>query len=110
MTVTAKALAEIVAEPAAETTLYLAPASTRTIIDKLTATNTTVAAIAVTIKLVPFGQVAGTPNIVVVTNLAIGATYTFPEVTGHVLNTGDFISVLAAAIGVNFRASGREVN
>lgn len=110
MTVTAKALAETVAEPAAETNLYAAPASTRTIIDKITATNTTAAAVTVTVKLIPSGNVAGVGNVVAVSNLAANSTYTWPEITGHVLNTGDFISVLAAAAGINFRASGREIN
>lgn len=110
MTVTAKALAEIVSEPAAETTLYTAPPATRTILDKFTSTNTTGAAVAVTVKLVASGNVVGSTNILATTNLAANSTYTWPEVVGHVMNTGDFLSVLAGAVGVNFRLSGREIN
>ena len=95
----------------AETTQYTAPAGVRTIIDKFTGTNTSGAAVTLTVKLV---QSAGTPGvantIVSARSLAVNECYTFPEIVGHVLNPGDFISTLAgAASAITIRASGREV-
>lgn len=105
----AKAIIPSAAATAAQTTQYTAPAATRTIIDKFTGTNTTAASIVFTINLVNSGGAAGAANQIVVKTLAAGECYTFPEVVGHVLNAGDFISTLAGAVGVTIRASGREV-
>jgi hypothetical protein len=42
--------------------------------------------------------------------LQASETYTFPELVGHVLNPGGFISTLAGtASAINIRVSGREV-
>jgi hypothetical protein len=111
MTVTAKTLYETVAIAAAETTMYTAPANTRTVIDKHTLTNTTAGAILVTVRLIPSGSVAA-GGFAVMNLVSIGpnTSYTCPEIVGHVLNPGDFISILPAAVGINGRASGREVN
>jgi len=36
--------------------------------------------------------------------------YTFPEIVGQVLNSGDFISTIAGtASAINIRASGRQI-
>lgn len=111
MTIVAKCLIETQVAPIAETSLYPAPANTRTIIDKLSATNTTAGALTITIKLVPAGQVAGVAyEVSHAASIAAGQSYTFPEVIGHVLASGDFISVIASAAGINIRASGREVS
>lgn len=110
MTVTAKTLFESASIPAAETPAYAAPAATRTIIDKMTLLNTTGAAIQIYVKIVPSGVAAANTHILLISQLASGASYTCPEITGHVLNTGDFISLLPGAVGVNCRISGREVN
>jgi hypothetical protein len=111
MTVTAKPLITSKQAANAETTEYTAPAGTRTIIDKFTGHNATGGAVILTVKLVPQGGTAGTEHIVAVKSIAAGDTYTFPEVVGHVLETGGFISVIAgAATSINIRASGREVN
>lgn len=110
MTITAKPLFEVTAVPAAETTMYAAPVSTRAIIDKFTAANTTAAPITLTIKLVPSGGAAGAGNVVVPpVTIAAGAVYTGPEIIGHLLAAGDFISLLPSAVGLNCRASGREI-
>lgn len=111
MAVTAKALFNPLQAQNAETTQYTAPPSTRTIIDKFTGTNTTGAAATLTVKLVPNGGAAAASNTVVsAKNLAAGETYTFPELVGHVLNPGDFLSTLAGtAAAITIRASGREV-
>lgn len=112
MTVIAKALFEPLQAQNAETTQYTAPTGTRTIIDKLTGTNTTGAAATLTIKLIASGGAAGAANTIVsAKTLAAGESYTFPEVVGHVLNPGDFISTLAGtAAAITIRASGREVS
>lgn len=112
MTVIAKPLFNAKQAENAETTQYAAPGGTRTIIDKFTGTNTTGVAANLTIKLIQSGGVAGAANTVVSSKtLQPGETYTFPEVVGHVLNPGDFISTLAsAAASVTIRASGREVS
>jgi hypothetical protein len=112
MTVTAKPLFNAKQAENAETTQYTAPAGTRTIIDKFTGTNTTGAAATLTIKLVPSGGAAGAGNTITsAKTLQAGESYTFPEIVGHVLSPGDFISTLAGtATAITIRASGREVS
>lgn len=111
MTVTAKPLFEALQAANAETTQYTAPGGTRTIIDKFTGTNTSGAAANLTVKLIASGGAAGVANTIVQTKtLQPGETYTFPELVGHVLAAGGFISTLASAAGsITIRASGREI-
>jgi hypothetical protein len=112
MTVQAKALFEPLQIAAAETTQYTTPAATRTIIDKFTGTNTTAAAQTITVKLIASGGAAGAGNTIVsVKSIAPGECYTFPELVGHVLNPGDFISTLCSAgASITCRSSGREIS
>lgn len=113
MAVTPKVLIDPLQAAAAETNLYVSPTAGKgTIIDKFTGTNTTAGAVTLTIKLVKVATVAAASNVIVnVKSLAANECYTFPEVVGHVLNPGDFISVLAsAATAVTVRASGRELS
>lgn len=92
--------------PTTQTTVY--PASARTYIDKLTATNTTVAALTISFNIVPNGGTVGSTNLLAKTiSIAAGASYMFPEIVGHVLAPGDFLSCLASATGITIRASGR---
>jgi len=43
--------------------------------------------------------------------LQSGEAYTFPELVGHILNTGDYISTLASvAASITIRVSGREIS
>ena len=111
MAVTTRALVSAKQAENVETTQYTAPAATRVIIDKFTGTNTTGAAATLTVRLVPSGGGAGAGNTIAsAKTLAAGEAYTFPEVVGHVLNPGDFISTLAGtAAAITIRASGREV-
>jgi hypothetical protein len=53
----------------------------------------------------------GNQNLTVKTkSLAAGETYTFPEIVGHYLENGGYISTLAGTgSAINIRASGREV-
>ena len=112
MTVVSKCLIETAAASNAQTTYYTAPALTRTIIDKVTATNTTAGAVTFSLNLVPSGGAAAAGNLVIsAQSIAAGASYLCPEAAGHTLNPGDFISTIAgAAASITIRASGREVS
>jgi len=81
-----------------------------TIIDKFTAHNYSAGAVTLAVNLVPSGGAAATSNRVVNYTLAANETYNFPELVGHDLKAGDFISTLAsAATSVSIRASGRQI-
>jgi hypothetical protein len=110
MTVTAKCLVESTQLTASQTTLYTAT-GLRAILDKFSATNISGSAATVTVNLVPSGGSAGGTNpIVSAKSLQAGESYGFPELVGHVLNQGGFVSVLAGtASAINLRISGREV-
>jgi len=84
----------------------------QTIIDKFTATNYSAAAATVSVNLVTAAGSAGDTNLIVKTKtLQPAETYTFPELVGHVLPTGGFISTIAGtASAINIRASGRLVS
>lgn len=112
MTTTPKVLAEYQDIPAAATDFYTSPASGKgTYADKLTSTNYSAGVVTVTIWLVPPSGSAGNSNVVVVTkSLAIGETYTFPEIAGKFISPGSKITGLcSAATSANFGASGREI-
>jgi 3-deoxy-D-manno-octulosonic acid (KDO) 8-phosphate synthase len=96
----------------AQTTQYVAPASTTTIIDKFTATNFSSSMVNVSVNLGAAGSATGNDNLIVQTRtLQPGETYTFPEIVGHTLPSGGYVSTLAsAAAAVNLRASGREIS
>lgn len=111
MTVTAKPIINPVQVAVAQTTQYTTPAGIRTIIDKFTATNPTGAPSTITVNLVASGNAAGATNVITsAKTLAPGEVYTFPEIVGHVLNPGDFISTAATTLALNLRASGREIS
>ena len=94
----------------AQTTQYTA-VNCKTIIDKFTATNTSVNNVALSVNLVGSGGSPGVSNLIVdARTVAPGETYTFPELVGQVLGPGDFISTIAsAATSLTIRASGREI-
>jgi hypothetical protein len=94
-----------------QTTQYVA-ANVTTIIDKFTATNFSSGMINVSVNLAQAGEQTGNSNLIVKTKtLQPGETYTFPELVGHVLPSGGFISTLASASSAaNMRASGREIS
>lgn len=107
MTVTPKCLLEAKYAENAQTTQYTAPAGTRATIDKFSGYSP--AGGTLTVNLVASGGSAAASNIKVVKTFAAGEAYTFPELVGQNLNTGDFISTLAAgASTVVIRISGRE--
>jgi len=111
MSVTAKTLIPAKQAESTQTTQYTTPGSTRTIIDKFTGTNTSALPVTLAVHLVTSAGAAGDENKIVTKSIAAGDTYTFPEIVGHVLDAGGFISTLAgAATSITIRASGREVN
>jgi len=86
-------------------------ASVKTMIDKVTVTNTTGAAVTFSCNLVPSGGAVGDANAIIKDKtVAADETYACPELVGHVLEAGDAISMIAsAAASLTIRASGREV-
>lgn len=111
MTVTARCLFEVIQLPGAENAVYASPANIRTIIDKLTGTNVSAAAVQVTVKIVPSAGAPGSTNIIVNTyTIAVNQCYGFPEIVGQKLEPGDILSVLAnAANAINLRGSGTQI-
>lgn len=110
MTVTVKCLVESTQLGNTQTTLYTAN-GLRTILDKVSATNVSGSVVTVTVNLVPASSSAGGTNVIVsAKSLQAGESYGFPELVGHILNAGGFVSVLAGTAGaINLRISGREV-
>ena len=94
-----------------QTTQYTS-SGVQTIIDKFTATNFSAFATTLSVNLVTAAGAAGNANLIVrAKTLQPSETYTFPEIVGHVLPSGGFISTVAgAASSVNIRASGRLVS
>ena len=109
MTVVSKPIIPTQYAADAETTEYTS-AGVRTIIDKLTAYNSSGGAVTVTVKLVNSGDTAGAEDVLETKSVAAGETWGFPSVVGHSLAPGDFISVIAGSASVVvIRATGREV-
>ena len=110
MTVTVKVLVPAKTVENSQTTQYTATGVT-TIIDKFTATNISASAATVSVNLVTTAGTAGNTNLITKTKtLQPAEVYTFPELVGQVLMSGDFISTIAGtASAINIRVSGREV-
>jgi len=111
MTVTVKVLVPAKTVESTQTTQYTATGVT-TIIDKFTATNYNTAAATISVNLVTSAGAAGNANLITKTKtLQPAEVYTFPELVGQVLASGDFISTIAGtASAINMRVSGREVS
>jgi hypothetical protein len=94
-----------------QTTQYTAQ-NVSTIIDKFTATNYSAAAATISINLVTQFDSSGNQNLIIKQKTLLPSeTYTFPELVGHVLQPGGFISTIAGtASAINIRSSGREVS
>jgi hypothetical protein len=75
-------------------------------------TNTSAGNVAISVNLVTSGGSAGASNLIIdARTVAPDETYTCPELVGHVLDAGGFISTLAgAATSLTIRCSGREVS
>jgi len=78
---------------AADTTLYTCPANTRVRIVAGTVTNDAAVAKWISFHRVPSGGAVGDANIII-NQKVIGdkESYTLPEIVGHILEAGDFIS------------------
>ena len=109
MTTTTKVIIPSKVAEAVETTQYTS-LNCMTIIDKFTAFNPTGAIVTLTASLVTSGGAGGGLSRTVSVGVAPGRTYTFPELVGHTLESGDFISTIAGtAASLNIRASGRQI-
>lgn len=110
MTVTAKVLVPAKVLENAQTVQYTVLGA-RAVIDKATCTNTTGNNVTLSVNLVTATSSAGASNLVINAKVIFpGETYLCPELVGHVLEPGGFISTLAGASGaLTFRVSGREI-
>jgi hypothetical protein len=110
MTVTVRVLIPAKTAEATQQTQYTANNVT-TIIDKFTATNYSATAATISVNLVTLAGTAGNDNLIVKTKtLQPSESYTFPEIVGFALRSGDFISTIAGtASAINIRSSGREI-
>ena len=94
-----------------QTTQYTAQ-NVSAIIDKFTATNYSASAATLSVNLVTQFDSSGNQNLIIKSKTLLPSeTYTFPELVGHVLQPGGFISTIAsAASAINIRSSGREIS
>jgi len=94
-----------------QTTQYTAQ-NVSAIIDKFTATNYSASAATLSVNLVTQFDSSGNQNLIIKSKTLLPSeTYTFPELVGHVLQPGGFISTLAGtASAINIRSSGREIS
>lgn len=109
--ITAKVLCEsttLAVDPSV-TTLYTAPTSTTTIVDKFTLTSFHTTTSVVTVYIVPAGGAVANSNAVFKKTLAAAETYICPEVVGQILAPGDFIAASSSTSYTDIRASGREI-
>ena len=111
MTVTAKVLVPPKQLENSQTAQYTAT-GVRAIIDKATITNTSASNVTVSVNLVTLAGVAGNSNLIMDSRIVVpDETYLCPELIGHVLEDGSFISTIAsAATSVTMRVSGREIS
>lgn len=111
MTVTVKTLVAPKQMEATQTTQYTATA-VKALIDKATVTNTDTVNRSFSVNLVQSGDVAGSGNLIIDDRTVVpGETYLCPELIGHELEPGAFISTIAsAATALTLRVSGREVS
>lgn len=92
-----------------QTTQFIA--QTPTAIDKFTITNTSAAIVKFSLNIVPTSLTAGPSNLIIKEkSVAVGDTYVCPEIVGHNLEVGSFISTLVDTVdALVIRASGREI-
>lgn len=111
MAVSVKPLIPSKTAESTQTTQYTA-SNVSAIIDKFTATNYSASAATVSINLVSQFDTSGNQNLTVKNKTLLPSeTYTFPELVGHVLAPGGYISTIAGtASAINIRCSGREVS
>jgi hypothetical protein len=110
MTVTVSVLIPAKIAEATQQTQYTSN-NVKTIIDKFTATNFSGSVATISVNIVTTAGTAGNENLITKTKtLQPTEVYTFPELVGQVMNSGDFISTIAGtATAINIRASGRQI-
>lgn len=111
MAINPKRLVEGTVLTASAVTQYTAPGLTKTVIKKVTATNTTSSAQTVTLYLIPSGGTAGAANTnTIVQTIPANSGLELYLAENHVLEPGDFIQALASATAsITLMASGIEV-
>jgi hypothetical protein len=111
MAVTAKVLVPAKELENAQTAQYTAT-SVKAIIDKATITNTSGSNVTVSVNLVTVSTSASSANLIIDSRTIVpDETYLCPELIGHVLEAGGFISTIAgAATSLTMRVSGREIS
>ena len=110
MTVTVKVLVPPLQLQNTQTTQYTAT-NCKALIDKVTITNTDTVNRTVSVNLVPVSGSAGNSNLIIDNKTIVpGEAYLCPELVGHALEPGWFISTIAsAATALTFCVSGREI-
>lgn len=94
---------------ATDTTQYTSTGVT-TIIDKFTAYNYDSVTRSISVNLVAAGDTVGNKNLMKTASILAGQSYQFPEVVGHTLEAGGYISTKASnATGITIRSSGRKL-
>lgn len=82
----------------------------RTLITKMTATNTGASNQTFSVNLVPAsGSVSASNRVLSSRPIAPGETYLCPEVVGQVLEDGGFISTLSSSTDITISATGQEI-
>ena len=110
MAITYKALVNSKEMEAANTIQYTAPAESRAIIDKMTATNTSGLAAVVSVWLVPTGIALGNSNLIVdAKSIDVGETYSFPEMPGQTLEALGILYTGGTASALTIRVNGRVI-
>ncbi|MGB3465684.1 MAG: hypothetical protein WBA74_10450 [Cyclobacteriaceae bacterium] len=94
-----------------QTTQYTAGDNSKIVIDKFTVTNTGITVETISVNLPANGQAVLASNLVSdARKISPGETYTFPELTGQVIDSGGYISTLASLAAVlTISVSGREI-
>lgn len=110
MTVTPKTLVAPKQMEATNTTQYTATLC-KALIDKATVTNTDTVNRSFSVNLIQSGGSATNANLIIDDRTVVpGETYNCPELIGHELDSGAFISTIAsAATALTLRISGREI-
>lgn len=111
MTVTAKVLLQATQLSAVQTTIYTVPQLTTTVVTKVSASNPTAGPVSFAVNIVPIGGAAGAGNVIIpLRPIATVATDACAEMSGQILNSGDFISAIASAgASINVRIDGYEI-
>lgn len=110
MSVTVSCLLESKAIESTQTTQYTS-VNQKTIIDKCTVKNNDTVVRTIDIGIVRLAGTAGAASSTVFKSLQPNETYTFPEIVGHILEAGDYISTLGQVAGMLImRISGRSVS